>query len=273
MMHNIGVRLAAGLMASLVMLAAFAAQGQERQSEYRLAGGDSVRIQVFQNPDLGLETRITENNTITYPLIGTARIGGLTVQDAEQVIAKALKDGGFIRQPQVIIVLLQNRGNLVSVLGQVGRPGRYPLDTVPVRLSELVAAAGGIAATGADRLIVSGTREGKPFRREIDFAGMLLHDKPGDDIVVQPGDVVYVDRNPVFYIYGEIQRPGAYRIERDMTVRQALALSGGLSPRGTDRNLELYRRGRDGAMEAVPGYGLNDPIRADDVIRVPQSLF
>jgi len=245
----------------------------ERRPEYRLGVGDSIRIQVFQNADLMLETRISENDSITFPLIGTTRIGQMALVDAEQVIAKALRDGGFIKQPQVIIVLLQNRGNQVSVLGQTNRPGRYPLDTVSVRLTEIIATAGGMSQTASDLVIVSGNREGKPFRREIDFSGMLLLDQQENDIVLKPDDVIYVDRNPVFYIYGEIQRPGAYRIERDMTVRQALALSGGLAPRGSERGLTLHRRGADGSVEAIKDPGLNHPVRRDDVLQVMQSLF
>jgi len=245
----------------------------ERRPEYRLGIGDTIRIQVFQNADLLLETRISENDSITFPLIGTVRIGQLPIVDAEQVIAKSLRDGGFIKQPQVIIVLVQNRGNQVSVLGQVNRPGRYPLDTVSVRLTEIIATAGGMSATASDMVIVSGTRDGKPFRKEIDFSGMLLLDKPESDIVLKPDDVIYVDRNPVFYIYGEIQRPGAYRIERNMTVRQALALSGGLAPRGSERGLALHRRGDDGVIEVVKDPGLNNPVRRDDVLQIFQSIF
>src|SRR5512145_2825981 len=115
---------------SLVLTAvhALGAGAQETRPEYQLGPGDSIRIQVYQNPDLTLETRLTENGVITFPLVGAVRIGGLTVQAAEQRIARALQSGGFIRQPQVTILLLQNRGNQVSVLGLVTRPGRYPLE-------------------------------------------------------------------------------------------------------------------------------------------------
>lgn len=115
-----------------LLAAAFAlcAQAADKQLEYQLGAGDTIRIVVYQNTDLTLETRVTENGTISFPLIGTIKIGGLTIGAAEQVIAKALKGGGFIQSPQVNIVLLQNRGNQVSVLGQVNHPGRFPLETV-----------------------------------------------------------------------------------------------------------------------------------------------
>ena len=149
-----------------ILAAAFAlcANAQDRQPEYRLGAGDTIRITVFQNADLTVETRVTENGTITFPLIGVIKIGGMTIGSAEQTIAKALQGGGFIKQAQVNILLLQNRGNQVSVLGQVNRAGRFPLETFNTRISEMVAIAGGINAMGADIAILTGTRDGKPFR-------------------------------------------------------------------------------------------------------------
>jgi len=258
----------------LVLGAAFAtsARAQDTQPEYQLGPGDTIRIQVYQNPDLTLETRVTESGNITFPLIGAAKVGGLSIAAAEQRIARALQSGAFIKQPQVNILLLQNRGNQVSVLGQVGKPGRYPLETSNTRLSEMLAIAGGIAPAGADVVILAGTRDGKPFQREIDIANIFLGNRLQDDFVVVGGDVIYVHRAPTFYIYGEVQKAGSYRVERDMTIRQALALGGGLSPRGTERGLSIHRRGADGAIETVSP-NLSDRVRPDDVLHVRESLF
>lgn len=260
------------LFALFAMLAAMGLRAQGAQPEYRLGPGDNIRVSVFQNPDLTVETRVTENGTISFPLIGTVRVGGLTIPAAEQAIATALREGNFIRQPQVNIVLLRNLGNQVSVLGQVGRPGRYPLETFNIRLSEMLAIAGGIAPTGADIAILVGTRDGKPLRKEIDVPRMFLENRLEDDIVVAGGDVIYVHRQPLFYIYGEVQRPGSYRIERGMTVRHALAQGGGPTMRGTERGLRVYRRGADGKVEVL-NPELGDPVLPDDVLYVRESLF
>lgn len=262
----------ANLLFVLATAFAFCANAQVTQPEYQLGSGDSIRIAVFQNPDLTVETRVTENGTISYPLVGAVKIGGLTIPAAEQAIAKALKDGGFIQSPQVNIALLANRGNQVSVLGQVGRPGRFPLETFNTRLSEMIAIAGGIAATGADSVILTGIRDGKPLRREIDIPRMFLDNKLQDDLVVAGGDVIYVHRMPMFYIYGEAQRPGTYRVERNMTVRQALVMGGGPTARGTERALRIYRSGADGKVEFL-NPGMNDPVLPDDVLYVNESLF
>lgn len=256
----------------LSMATAFAAAAQGSQPEYQIGAGDSIRIVVFQNPDLTVETRVTENGTISYPLVGTVRVGGLTIPAAEQAVAAALKAGKFIEEPQVNISLLQNRGNQVSVLGSVNRAGRFPLETFNTRVSEMIAIAGGISATGADVAIVTGTRDGKPMRREIDIAAMFLDNGLGADMVVAGGDVIYVHRQPLYYIYGQVQRPGSYRVERGMTVRQALAQGGGPTDRGTARGLRLHRRGADAKLEVLSPE-LDDPVRADDVLYVQESIL
>ncbi len=193
-------------------------------AEYKLGTGDVVRISVYQNPDLTLETRIGESGVVSYPLLGSVSLGGKSVSQAEKAVADGLRSGNFVKQPQVSILVMQVRGNQASVLGQVNRPGRYPIEVVDMRLSDLLAAAGGVAATGADTLIVTGTRNDKPFRKEIDLPGLFATSSQEADLIVQNGDVVYVNRAPVVYIYGEVQRPGAIRLERDMSVMQALAV-------------------------------------------------
>lgn len=248
------------------------AAGNAALADYRLASSDTIRIQVFQNPDLTLETRVSESGTITYPLIGLVEVGGVSIAAAEKKIANALRSGGFLRDPQVSITLLQVRGNQVSVLGLVGRPGRYPLETANTRLSDVLAAAGGATPAGDDVAIVSGVRNGQPFQQRVDVAQLFLANEWQNDLVVQGGDVVYVHRAPVFYIYGSAQRPGAYRVERGMTVMQALALGGGPTLRGSETRLRLHRLAADGTVQqAVPG--LNDPIQPNDVIFVRESLF
>ena len=243
----------------------------ENNHDYPLGPGDVLRIQVFQNPDLTTETRVSETGLITYPLIGNVEVGGLSIADAEKKVAAALKNGGFVRQPQVNIIVLQMRGNQVSVLGQVNRPGRFPLETLS-RVSDMLAMAGGSTPTGDDSAILIGMRDGKPFRKVIDIPGLYLGEKSDEDIVLSGGDVIYVHRAPVFYIYGEAQRPGAYRIERGMTVMQALAQGGGHTVRGSEWRLRLHRKNPDGVVEKLSP-DMADLVEPNDIIYVRESIF
>lgn len=265
--------LRAWLAAAAAALAGCAwAQEPAPQPEYRIGPGDMIRVLVFQNPELTLETRVSENGVISYPLIGAVKLGGLTVAASEKRIAAALQSGGFIKDPQVNIVPVQIRSHQVSVLGHVGRPGRFPLETVSTRLSEVIAMAGGIAPDGADVVIVSGARSGQPFRREIDLLVLFRENAPQNDIVIAGGDVIYVPRAPIFYIYGEAQRPGSYRVERGMTMRQALAQGGGPTPRGSERNLSVIRPNAAGRLGTLAP-DLDELVQPNDVLRVGQSLF
>lgn len=241
-------------------------------SEYKLGPGDSIRVQVFQNPDLTVETRVSETGTISYPLVGNVAIGGMSIGAAEAKIAQALRSGNYLRSPQVNIVLLQVRGNQVAVLGQVHKPGRFPLETFNVRVSDMLAAAGGVTPMGDDVLIVTGTRNGQPFRKVIDIPGLFLNSRSQDDILLAGGDTLYVNKAPVYYIYGEAQRPGPYRIERGMTVQQALAQGGGPTPRGSTSRLRLTRTGPDGRTIESDAR-LTDPVQPGDVLFVRESLF
>jgi polysaccharide export outer membrane protein len=240
--------------------------------QYRLAAGDMIRISVYQSADLTLETRLTEAGTISYPLLGSVALAGLTVSEAEKRIADGLRSGNFVKQPQVSIAVQQVRGNQVSVLGQVGRPGRYPLETGNVQLTDMIATAGGIVGTGADQIVVVGTRNNQPYRVEIDLPSVFGPNRRANDLMLQNGDVIWVDRAPMIYMYGEVQRPGTLRLERGMTVMQALAASGGLTQRGTERGLRVHRRDAQGQVRVIEP-AMTDRLQADDIIYIRESVF
>ncbi len=252
---------------------AWALQGfADDKREYQLGPGDAIHIMVYRSPDLLVDTRITEGGTITYPLLGSVHIGGLTISKAEELIAKGLKDGGFVQQPQVNITLVTVRANQVSILGQVNHPGIYPLESFNMHLTEVLGLGGGIAPTGGEKVILIGQRQNKPFKKEIDLNSIFIDNNFDEDVIISAGDKIFVPVAPVFYIFGEVQRPGAYRVERGMTVVQALALGGGLTTRGTLRNLKLQRR--DAKGEEVKTYPeMADLIHPNDVIYINESLF
>ncbi|MBB1162527.1 polysaccharide export protein EpsE [Piscinibacter sp. SJAQ100] len=251
---------------------ASAVQSTDR-TEYVIGAGDVIKVSVFQNPDLSLEARINENGTIRFPLIGVVRLGGLTVSAAEKALADGLRTGDFVKEPQVTVLLTQVRANLVSVLGQVGKPGRYPLEVGGTKLMDVLAQAGGVAPGGSDILVLSGQRGGKPFRKEIDMPAVLGPSQDNTaDVELQNGDVIFIDRAPQIYIYGQIQRPGVIRLERNMTLMQAMATAGGLTPRGTEKGLRVNRRKADGKLEVIEP-GMNDLLRPDDIVYVRESIF
>ena len=237
-----------------------------------LGAGDLVRLSVYQNPDLSVEQRVSEAGQINVPLIGAVKIGGLSVPQAQALVEKMLRDGGFVIKPQVTIQTVQIRSSQMSILGQVAKPGRFPIESVGSKVSEMIAAAGGVLPGGADVVTLVGTRDGKPVKLDIDLPLILQSGRADLDIPVANGDIVYVDRAPTIYVYGEVGRPGQVRLERGMTLMQALASAGGLSAKGTERGIRVNRKDASGVVRVVEPK-LNDKLERDDVVYVRESLF
>jgi polysaccharide export outer membrane protein len=226
----------------------------------KLGVGDALRVTVFQQPDLTTETRVSDKGTINVPLIGEIKVGGLSPSQAGNAIAEAFKKGQYLRNPQVNVAITTVRSQQVSVIGLVTRPGRYGLEDTAYKVSDVIAAAGGFAAGGSE--VVTVIRDGKPHKVDILKTSFALKN----------GDTVVVERAPVFYIYGEVSRSGAYRVEPNMTVMQAIAAGGGITPRGSERRLKLRRAGADGKVVETDA-GLQDIVKADDTIYVKEALF
>jgi polysaccharide export outer membrane protein len=260
------------LTAATLVFCTLALRPAHALQEYLLTPGDVIRISVFKNLELTLDARVSETGTIGFPLIGSVAVGGLTLPAAEKKIAQLLKDGGFVLNPQVNILLTTAVGNQVSVLGQVNRPGRYAIEGAGGTLTGMLAAAGGIATTGADTVIVTGMRNDKSFRREVDIVNMSLNGTMADDIALKGGDTLFVNRAPMFYIYGQVQRPGGYPLGKNMTVMQALAEGGGMTGKGTSRGIVLHRRDPSGKVKES-NTSLDEDVRDQDVIYVKESVF
>ena len=235
---------------------------------YLLGPGDLVRMTVYEHPDLTLETLVSEAGNIRVPMIGEVHAGGNTVAATEDLIAKRLIVGAFIKNPTVFLVVTEYRSQQITMLGHVQKPGKYPLQ-VQSRVLDMVAMAGGVSATGADAAVLvrkDGTRV------DVDFTSLMEAPDQAANVLVHNGDTVFVKRAPTFYIHGEVQRPGAYRIEHGMTVMQALTTAGGLSARGTRRGMTIMHPAKNGEAAKTTA-NLDQLVRPDDVIYVKESLF
>jgi polysaccharide export outer membrane protein len=263
----------AGLFGLYMMsLIALAAIPSAARAAYLLGPGDLLKITVFKNADLTLDVRVSDSGSIGYPLIGAVPVGGLTLDAAEKKIAKMLQDGGFVVNPQISILLTQGFNDLVSVIGEVNKSGRYSTEQAGGHLSGMLASAGGISPAGSEVVTVIGERNGKPFRREVDIVKMSSSGSAGDDIELLGGDTVFVKKQPLFYIYGQVQKPDQYPLQSGMTVMQALATGGGVTGKGTQRGIVRHRRDASGKVKEE-SVSLDDDVQDKDVIYVKESLF
>jgi polysaccharide export outer membrane protein len=125
---------------------------------------------------------------------------------------------------------------------------------------------------GSEIVTLSGTREGRPFRQRVDINALFANGAQSVNPIVSNGDTLYIDRLPNVYIYGEVQRPGPIPLIADMTLMQAVASGGGLTPRGTERGLRVHRRDADGKLQVLQPT-MADLLRPGDVVYVRESLF
>jgi polysaccharide export outer membrane protein len=114
--------------------------------------------------------------------------------------------------------------------------------------------------------------DGKEQRLTVDFESALTANELDRNFEIFAGDTVYVPKQSFVYIYGQVNRPGQYRLERGMTVMQALAVGGGVTLRGTEKGLTVRRRDASGKTETL-SLGAQDKLMADDVIFVKESVF
>lgn len=236
-----------------------------------LGPGDGVLVSVFGQPDLETSTVVAEAGLITLPLVGAINVAGLEPQQAEQRIAQAYLDGGYLVNPQITLTVQELRSRQISVLGQVQQPGRFPLSS-RMTLLDALALAGGVSRTGGSTVYLIRQVNGQARKFEINIDRMLAAPDTRTLLELGAGDTVYVPEAPLFYIYGEVRRPDGYALKPGMTVMQAISVGGGLTDRGSDSRLRIRRRDGNGGTRSLRP-SLEDPVREGDVIYVKERLF
>lgn len=235
--------------------------------------GDTLYMTVFGQPELAAQVTVGAEGDITVPFLGAVNASGLSPADIGRRIAEGLEQKGYLRNPQVSIEVVKVRSRIASVLGQVERPGRYPLEG-PVSLLELLAMAGGPKADAADTAVVLRRNPDQPpTRLEVRIANRQAPGREIEDLNLLPGDVVYVVQVPRFYVYGEVNRAGAYPLDAEFNVMRALSVAGGITGRGSERRIELRRTDpKTGEVRKLRAQA-TDPILPGDVIYVDERLF
>jgi len=231
-------------------------------SSYRIAPGDRINVMVFGEPDLSVQgAPVSSNGSITIPLLGQVNVEGLSVGELERRLT-GLFQNGYLRNPKVTVILVEYRPFYIS--GAVTRPGAFSYKE-GLTVGRAVVLAGGFTENALEEKIkIKRSAEGEQVELEASA-----------DTEIQPGDVIQIGSRTslglVFYVHGEVARPGAYGYSENLTVEKAITIAGGLSKRASKRKIEIVRD-TDPERKSVR-VKLGDPVEPGDIITVGASLF
>lgn len=275
------MRLVQFFIAALALLSVVLAPGHACAQDYELGEGDLLTISVYDNPDLTTQARVSGEDKINFPLVGSVEVGGLSIRQAEKKLAELLSDG-FIVNPQVTIFVVEYHSKRVTILGEVNKPGLYELSG-NVTLLELISKAEGLTQNAGDSILIKRKLEApsqpgppdaaSPPEQYININLKELMEK-GDLTLnesVQDGDSIFVAKAGFVYVTGEVNKPGAYNVTDGTTVMKAIALAGGLTDKAAPGRTVVIRKvdGAEKTMDAEMGF----IVQPDDVVSVPESFF
>jgi len=275
---------------ALAVLVAPALSGASVQSaqNYVIGPKDVVAIVCLDDPNLTGKFTVEADGTFTLPYVGAIKAGDLTIRQFEEALKKSLKDGRFFKNPQISVSIDQYRSQYVIIMGEVPRPGPYPL-TGGMTLIDLIAQSGTLTA-GASGVIL------------IVPAGAAKADLTGDDgvqaaagsgadsgivradfsrlqsgifdrtIELHDGDTVIVQQAERAYVLNEVKSPGAYPVQATTTVQQLLALAGGQTVDAALNRIKITRF-ENGVKVELKNVKLTEIVKPGDTVIVPTKRF
>jgi len=253
--------------------------------DYEVGPGDVIEVAVYGNDDLSRIPTVQTNGSISLPLLGEVQVAGLTIAEVQRKITNLLEKD-YLVKPQVEVKVKDYNSQYVSVVGEVNSPGRKPIRG-RMRLIDALLESGGFKATASAEVMITRTdgefeggqkaitvritRSASPSMQ--DLVNLEVQLKNGDIITAFPKSFVTVD--------GEVNRPGRYAIESDLTVTGAISLAGGFTRFGSN-GVKLRRTDpRDGKVTIIEvdlkdvrnGKKPDVPLLPNDVISVSRRVF
>ncbi len=247
-------------------------------SKVKLAPGYLLQLDVYNTPEMSLTLRVNQNGDISVPLVGAVHVAGDTVSAAQDAITKALIKEQILNSPQVTVNVLQYSSENVTLLGEVQSPGRIQL-LAPKSLPDLLALAGGeTIAAGKDIEIRRAAGDGGQSQH-FQYAQGSSPDAIRN-VMVNPGDTVFVHRAGVVYVLGAVNRPGGYLMINggSINVAQAVALAQGTSALASTGSMRIIRQSAGTLLEMAVQYPkitrgemLPAMLEENDIVYVPVS--
>ena len=249
------------------------------QESLLIGPGDLLHVTILREPELDQRVRVRDSGEIDLPLIGNVHVAGLDPAAASSVISAKYLNGNYLKHPGVSVFVEQFATQPVSVLGQVAKPGTYPIST-PRSLLDLLAMAGGLTEI-ADRYIMIERAPGAQQREEQVFLSNRADDALMANVTIDPGDTILVPKAGIVYVLGDVGRPGGYTMQNEsrITVLQAIAMAAGVNRTANEKQARIIRN-VNGAYdeEDLPlrkierGEAPDQLLQANDVVYIPFSF-
>lgn len=241
-----------------------------------LAPGDQITVRLFSDPEYNLTARIAVDGTVVLPLIGTVNLRGVSVNNAERLIADKLEAAGMYRNPQVILQVTEGPTEVVTLGGEM----HAVIPVVGSRSLYAAIAAGGGLPSGASRTVTI-LRPGQQQPLIVDLGNDPLHSAAAN-IPLFAGDTVVVSRIGIVYVMGEFHTPGVVNMTNygPLTLTQVSAMVGGPVYDAKYKDLHIIRTVGDhrtvttlNIKDVLYGKAPDPIMQPNDIVFLPPSAW
>jgi polysaccharide export outer membrane protein len=240
-----------------------------------IGNGDLLQVTVY-GTDFDRQVRVSDAGEISLPLLGTARVAGLPIREAEDLVGRQLAQRGYFNDPQVSIFDREYTTQAISVLGEVQKPGIYPLPGART-LFDAISAAGGTTEKAGSQVTI--THRSRPKQPEVVPLSYNGDASVSSNVQVVPGDTVVVARAGIVYVVGDVRKPSGIVMQNShLTALQAIAMAEGTNPTAALNHAKVIRKTAGGRQEiSIPlkkilaAKAPDWDLRADDILFVPSS--
>lgn len=240
-----------------------------------LAGeGDQILITVFGQPDLSADVVVGSSGLITLPLIGTLEVKGKSAIEIAQMFARKLEQGQYLLNPKVSARIGQQVSRAFSVMGEVSRPGKFPIQG-QISILDAISIAGGLTQRADKQIRILRRHQDADSDGNTETLTLNFDDNKNAERLMQrirPNDVIIVGQQKSFYVYGEVRKPGMYPVEDDLNVMRVLAIGGGVSERGSSSRIRILRKNDKGEIQEISA-SIRDVVLPGDVVFVNERFF
>lgn len=279
---------------------------QHAYGGYMVGVGDLLDIRVADEDDMTGRYQVTPSGDLELPLLkNPIHAAGLSTFDLSKAIQTELKKQEILKDPSVTVFIERGMSENVTVLGQVSRPGTYPIEQTTT-LIDAISMAGGLTPTAGQYATVdqhsqqSGVPAGATTAAttgddstlqqtdrviSVDLEEIMSGKRPSANLTVRPGDIITVSDAATVYVVGAVVKPGAFTVQdlsSGITVMRAIALVEGTQPTASLGKTIIVRHSTDTKLrEEIPveldkiikGKAPDQVLEANDILFVPQSGF